>query len=291
MGNLAIVEDTGRSLEELMGVTYSSTSTSGPSLARITQIHLPKMGEIEVNGKKIKTEVLPVGSFSIYIDEDTTLYANTVTIRLFAKREKWQRWNSEKEVMEKSVLGIDLKSDLKDNTGRYNLGRPAGYIPNWNELPDETKAEYRTISRVVVLMGLATFQSLDKNGEEKGEVKDIPFIMDLKNRDSIKAIETSLKSLQKKKQMSIMTDLLLSGDQKSIPSGATYGVIKSALTNAAHKITIEDQDTLKDFVEYIEWSNGIIIDAHNEVVNGTVDEDIKTVVDTVRMHVEEEENA
>ena len=291
MSNLAIVETTGRSLEELTGVTYSASSDSGPSLARITQIHQPKMGQIEVNGKKIKTEVLPVGSFSIYMDKDTTVYANNVTIRLFAKREKWQRWNSEKEMMERSVLGIDLKSDLKDNTGRYNLGRPSGYIQNWNELPDETKAEYRTISRVVVLMGVASFQSLDESGEEKGEVVDLPFIMDVRNRDSIKAVESALKALQKKKQMFIMTDLLLSGEQKEIPSGATYGVIKVGLSDAAHDITIEDQDTLKNFLEYIDWSNGIVIDAHNEALNGTVDEDLKDVVDAVMMRVEEEENA
>jgi len=43
------------SIEEMMGITTSGGG--GPSVARVRQIQKATMGEIEVNGKMIKTEV------------------------------------------------------------------------------------------------------------------------------------------------------------------------------------------------------------------------------------------
>ena len=48
---------------ELMGVSDTSKAKSG--LARINVVSTALMGEMELAGKKIKTEVVPVGAFKI----------------------------------------------------------------------------------------------------------------------------------------------------------------------------------------------------------------------------------
>ena len=56
---LAVANETGKSMAELMGVSSASNTQATPSISRLGMIHQPLMGEIEVNGKMIKTEVVP----------------------------------------------------------------------------------------------------------------------------------------------------------------------------------------------------------------------------------------
>ena len=92
---LSIANERGQSMAELMGVS-ASTGDSTPSISRMGMLHSPLMGEIEVGGKAIKTEVVPVGAF-ILKRGDEKIYSNGITVRVFAQRQQWQRWNSETE--------------------------------------------------------------------------------------------------------------------------------------------------------------------------------------------------
>ena len=79
------------------------TSTAGYTIYCTCRYdHQPIMGEVEFNGKTIKTEVVPIGAFTLVQGEDK-VYSNGITFRVFAQRQQWQRWNSETEEMEKSV--------------------------------------------------------------------------------------------------------------------------------------------------------------------------------------------
>ena len=64
---ISIVSETGKSMAELMGFAPIKTSNADflPSISRLGMIHQPIMGEVEVNGKNIKTEVVPVGAFTL----------------------------------------------------------------------------------------------------------------------------------------------------------------------------------------------------------------------------------
>ena len=133
---LAVAQERGQSMAELMGVSTSGGEAT-PSIARIGMLHQPIKGELEVNGKMIKTDVVPVGSF-ILNQGETKVYSPAITVRIFAQRQQWQRWNSETEEMEKSVLANSLNGDMKDSIGGFNLGRPSGWIEDFNALPDAT---------------------------------------------------------------------------------------------------------------------------------------------------------
>ena len=264
---LAIAQERGQSMAELMGVSSAPSGEAVPSIARIGMLHQPIMGEVDFNGKKIKTEVVPVGAF-ILTQGDNKVYSSSVTVRIFAQRQQWQRWNSETEEMEKSVQSNSLNGDLKDSIGGLNLGRPSGYIEDFNALSDSVKQVIRSVKRVNVYYGTVSLDNpVDENGNEvSGDFNDIPFVMDVKNRDSLKSINGVMNSLKRKNLLPIMSTVKLTGVEDSIPTGAKFGKIEAKLGD---KVDLGDGDNemLKDFIELIEYSNGKILDLHHERSN------------------------
>jgi len=270
---LSIANERGQSMAELMGVSSSPSSEATPSIARLGMIHQPVMGEIDFNGKMIKTEVLPIGCFTLTQGEDVT-YATEVHVRIFAQRQQWTRWNSESEEMEKTVLANDLKGDLKDSIGGLNLGRPSGYIEDWNSLDEATKNLIRSVKRTKVLYGTVTLmEPKDASGNPKsGEYVDIPFVYDLKNTASIKSVDKFMKEKKNKNLLPIMSTIKLNGEIGSIPTGAQFGYVSASLGDKLD-ISDHDNDTLRNFIELIEYSNGKILDLHHERAKAHSDED------------------
>ena len=273
---LAVATESGKSMAELMGVSSAPVNSSTPSISRLGMLHQPIMGEVDLNGKMIKTEVVPVGAFTLKTGDDI-VYSNGVTIRVFAQRNQWQRWNSDTEEMEKSVMSNSLNGDLKDSIGGFNLGRPSGYIEDFNSLPDATKQLMRSVKRVVVYYGTVSLDSpMNEKGEPVDAVEAVPFVMDVKNRDSLKSINGVMSNFKKQNMLPIMSTISLTGVEDSIPTGAKFGKIQ-ANTGEAVELASEDNDTLKDFLELIDYSNGKILDLHHDRAKGHADQDAELV--------------
>ena len=270
---LAIANERGQSMAELMGVSIKTSNADFlPSISRLGMLHQPIMGEVELNGKMIKTEVVPVGAFTLKTGDDI-VYSVGATVRVFAQRNQWQRWNSDTEEMEKSVMSNSLNGDLKDSIGGFNLGRPTGYIEDFNALDDATKQVIRSVKRVMVYYGTVTLDSpMNEKGEPVDAPSSVPFVMDVKNRDSLKSINGVMSNFKKKNMLPIMSTISLTGVEDSIPTGAKFGKIQAS-TGDAVELASEDNDTLKDFLELIEYSNGKILDLHHERAKGGTDGD------------------
>ena len=278
---LQIANDRGQSMAELMGVSMSGGEAT-PSIARVGMLHSPIMGELEVGGKTIKTEIVPIGAF-ILTRGDDKIYSNGVTVRIFAQRQQWQRWNSETEEMEKSVLANSLNGDMKDSIGGFNLGRPSCWIDDFNALPEATKQIIRSVKRVNVYYGTL---SLDNPMNAKGEAldsadyQDVPFVMDVKNRESLKSINGVMSVLKRKNMLPIMSTIKFEGVEDSIPTGAKFGKIKAS---SGEKVELGegDNEMLKDFIELVEYSNGKILDLHHERMNKDMSSDDEAMVDDI----------
>jgi len=288
---LSIAKERGQSMAELMGFSSTPSAKATPSIARIGMQHQPIMGEVEFNGKTIKTEVVPVGAF-ILTQGDTVVYSTSITVRAFYQRSQWQRWNGETNEMEKTVMSNSLNGDLKDSIGGFNLGRPSGYIEDFNALPEATKAVIRSVKRVKVLYGTVTLDNpIDAAGNSlSGDYTDIPFVMDVKNRDSLKSIDAVLKKLEDKSVTPYMSTIYFKGVEDSIPTGAKFGKIEATLGKRVD--IVDDDDRLaRDFMELIEYSNGKILDLHNErSENGLSDADasmVKDIIDNDFVEVDE----
>jgi len=279
---LTVASERGQSLAELMGVSEASTKPQGPSLARVNVLSTPIKGEIDVAGKKIKTDVVPVGAYKITHGDDV-FYAENITIRIFAQRQQWQRWNASTEEMEKSVLANNLNGDMQDSVGGFNLGRPSEYIEDFNALPEATKDIIRTVKRVKVFMGLLTVDNpVDDAGNPLTSMQfvDVPFVMDVKNRESLKNIDGALKLLQRKNLLPIMSTLIMTGEERSIPTGAVYG-ISTAIVGETVELTDSDNETLKDFLGFVEYNNGKVMDLHRERSNSSMSNEDKELIGSI----------
>ena len=269
------------SMEEMMGITTSGGG--GPEVARVRQIQKAVMGEIEVAGKKVKTEVVGVGVYGITLPDGTEVVAEGVSVRVFAVRQQFQRWDSDANMTQKTVMATNLNQDLKDTTGRFNLGRPSGYVKDFNALPESTKELMRSITRVRIVMGLITVEKpMDANGEPLDiEVVDVPFVFEVKNRDSLKAIDDAFNALKRKNVLPIMGNITLGYEVKTTPTGVNYGVITTEVGTTV-ELKTEDQEMLRNFMEYIEYVNGYILRKWSEAnVEGISDDDADLVAGLV----------
>ena len=277
---MTIAAESGKSIEELMGI--STQAASGPSLARLSQLQTPMKGEVEMGGKKMRVDVLDVGTFALRISDDQTVYSPTVTVRVFLQREQWTSWDSGTNTMGKTVLANDLKNDLHDNRGGFNLGRPSGYIQDWDALPDATKDLIRSVKRTRVVMGLITLDNpVDENGNEvSGDFTAMPFIYDVKNRDSLKAFDQAFKTVARKNVLPLAAELSLTPRVGDLPNGNQYAFISASVSGTVD-LAPEDQDTLQNFLDVVKYVNEGIMDKYHDSKDKGLDAEEAALVSSI----------
>ncbi len=266
---LAVIGKSPADLAELMGMSnLPAQSTS--ALAEIKQVHQNVMGTKTVGGEEMEVAIVKAGAYSVTFPDDTIYYSDKITIRPFMQRFQFQRYDKSYQRpdggegrMLRTVMATSLNGDLKDNYGGFNCGRPSGYVKDFSSLPQETQDLMRATDRFKVVFGLCT---LDKPKDANGKtvvVKEFPFLMRIKNRDSFKAMTDIFSQVQRKNRLPIQHLLHLSSEVKSIPSGATYAVITPKLGEVV-EITTDDQEVLNNFVEWVESMNSITMSKWEE---------------------------
>ena len=283
MGNDVSVLNDQVSLAEKMGLNKSEGSSSGPSTSRLTQIQVPLKSMVDVNGKKMNMEVLPVGTFALRMSEDETVYSDTVTVRMFLQREQWTRWFSDTNSMGKSVLANNLRNDMPDNMGGFNLGRPSGYVQDFNALPESTKDLMRAVKRTRVLMGLVTLDNpMNDKGEDLGkEYKDIPFIYDVKNASSIKSIDAALKDFDRRNTLPITGNMIFGADTATLPNGNLFAYLSAAATTDVVEVGSLDYETLDGFDDIVKSINVKVMDAHYDKRDKGISDEEASIVGSI----------
>ena len=258
-------------LTDAMGFSAPTTPTQS-SLRRITGTVIQEV----VDGKVAASPVFKV------ISEEDTVFAREVEVRLFAERQKWQRWDSENKTMQKSVMSTTLNQDLKDTLGTFNLGRPSGYIKDFVALPKDQQDLIRSVSRVKVLMGKATLVDAFYNPSTPADGYDteFSFIMDVKNRDSIKFIDAEVHKLIKKRINPLENSVTLSGETRSLPNGSPYMVTNASLSDFVG-LKEGDNETLQDFLDYVESSNEYVKTKWAENNVETISDSEKNIVSNI----------
>ena len=283
---LATYNDLGMSMAEAIGVSMSVKDAKKAVLPRVTLSHNALMGNIDVGGKTVKTEVVPSGAYKITLADDNVVYSIRPNIRVFAVRQQWSKWNSETEVMTKTVLSTDLKGDLKDNMGGFNLGRPSGYIQDWDTIPQKAKDLIRSIKRKKVVFGLLTATDVtDDQGNPVASISEpIPFVYEVPP-SSIKALDYAINALTRKNILLIQYTFNLGADEGTLPNGNSYAIMTMAAGDLV-EITTEDKTILKDFLDYIEYQNSYILNQWSEKNKEAISDEDADIVATF-VNVEE----
>jgi hypothetical protein len=156
--------------------------------------------------------------------------------------------------------------DLKDVLGGFNLGRPTGYIKDFKALPADQQDLIRSVSRVKVLMGMARVNGAFIEGGDEVDTFDgieVPFVYDVKNRESMQAIDATIGKLMNKRLSPVENLITLKGSGRSMPSGTKFAVVESDLGETVG-FADGDNDVLQNFLSYIENSNQYILNKWEE---------------------------
>ena len=283
MNQVATTNGNFTDMAKLMGMSLDTKQAAKSStLARLRINHSPIMGEQEVNGKKVKLEVVSGGTYRLEVPDGPTYYASGVNVRPFVQRYMYKRFvkgnDSTPNRYIKTVMADNLNIDLKDNDGGFNCGKPAGYIEDFKALPEKMQDLIRQIKRVRAVFGIVELvDPVDASGNPV-TVDATPFIWEVENRDAFKTIGNVFVKLGKMRRLPPMHTFSASTSEQSLPNGNKFYLPETKL-DLQKTLELDDdaQETLGNFLAWITNYNEYISNAWDENVQKHEQVDTETV--------------
>jgi len=280
-------------MAKLMGMSADTEQAPKVStLARLRINHSAIMGESEVNGKKVKMEVVEGGTYKLEIPDGPTYYASKAVVRPYVQRFMYKRFvmGNDKTPNRyiKTVMADNLNIDLKDNDGGFNCGKPAGYIQDFKALPEKTQDLIRQIKRVRAVFGTVELvDPVDASGNPV-EVAEMPFIYEVENRDAFKTIGGVFTKLGKMRRLPPMHYVTLTTSEQSLPNGNSFYLPEVKL-DLQKTLDLDDdaQETLGNFLAWISNYNDYITNSWDENAHKHEDVDTATVDDFIDISEED----
>ena len=268
-------------MAKAMGMAGESSSDDKPNtLPRFRINHSPIIGSDKV--------LVKGGTYKLEIPDDTTLYGTSATIRPFIQRFMYKRFvknMSAKQgeplrVYYKTIMSDNLNVDLKDNQGKFNCGKPTGYIKDFKALPVETQDVIRQIKRVRVIFGTVDLVgSVDESGN-KVEKGTIPFIWEIDNRDAFKTMGEPFRKFSQVKRLPVEHSIALNTEERKLPNGNSF-YLPTYTLDLQDKIEVskDDQDTFINFMSWIDNYNTYIYNEWDMKTKKDISDSDKNVVD------------
>ena len=280
-------------MAKAMGMSAETTTREkSSSLARLRISHNPIMGEADVNGKKVKMEVVGAGTYKLEIPDGETYYAEGAVIRPYIQRFMYKRFimGNDKTPNRyiKTVMADNMNIDLKDNDGGFNCGKPAGYIADFKALPEKTQDLIRQIKRVRVLFGTVELtNAVDQSGNPV-ELDPIAFIWEIENRDAYKTVGNVFTKLGKMRRLPVQHNILAGTEERKLPNGNSFylPVTELDMTNTLG-MDNSTQETLANFLGWVQNYNEYIINSWDENAYKSEEVDKDMVDDFVDVDMED----
>ena len=269
-------------MAKAMGMSGESSSSDDKpkTLPRFRINHSPIIGSDKV--------LVKGGTYKLEIPDDTTLYGTSATIRPFIQRFMYKRFVKNMSakageplgVYHKTIMSDNLNVDLKDNQGKFNCGKPTGFIKDFKALPVETQDVIRQIKRVRVIFGTVDLVgSVDESGNKinKGT---IPFIWEIDNRDAFKTMGEPFKKFSQVKRLPVEHSISLNTEERKLPNGNSF-YLPTYTLDLQDKIEVskDDQDTFINFMSWIDNYNTYIFNEWDMKTKKDISDSDKNVVD------------
>ena len=269
-------------MAKAMGMSGESSSSDDKpkALPRFRINHTPIIGSDKV--------LVKGGTYKLQIPDDTTIYGTSATIRPFIQRFMYKRFVKNMSakageplgVYHKTIMSDNLNVDLKDNQGKFNCGKPTGYIKDFKALPVETQDVIRQIKRVRVIFGTVDLvDSVDENGK-KVDRGTIPFIWEIDNRDAFKTMGEPFKKFSQVKRLPVEHSIALNTEERKLPNGNSF-YLPTYTLDLQDKIEVskDDQDTFINFMSWIDNYNTYIFNEWDMKTKKDISDSDKNVVD------------
>ena len=257
-------------MAKAMGISEEPRKSKS-TLARLKIIHSPVMGTAEVNGKRVNVEVVEGGAYKLELpDADGAYFAFEISIRPYMQRFMHKRFvkgvGDAKNAFIKTVMADTLNIDLKDNSGKFNCGKPSGYIEDFKALPEDMQNLIRQIKRTRVVFGTVQMVNpVNVRGELVEVEGEVPFIWEVDNREAFKIMGSPFQTLFQNKRLPVQHRIVATTVERKLPNGNSYYVPAVEL-NMSSTLNIEesDQSTFTSFLDWITSYNEYIISAWND---------------------------
>jgi len=269
-------------MAKAMGMSGESSSSDDKpkTLPRFRINHSPIIGSDKV--------LVKGGTYKLEIPDDTTLYGTSAKIRPFIQRFMYKRFVKNMSakageplgVYHKTIMSDNLNVDLKDNQGKFNCGKPTGYIKDFKALPVETQDVIRQIKRVRVIFGTVDLVgSVDESGN-KMDKGTIPFIWEIDNRDAFKTMGEPFKKFSQVKRLPVEHSISLNTEERKLPNGNSF-YLPTYTLDLQDKIEVskDDQDTFINFMSWIDNYNTYIFNEWDMKTKKDISDSDKNVVD------------
>jgi len=304
---VTIHTDNYAAMNKLMG--FAADGAKGTkktsTLNRLRLWHQPVMGQAEINGKLTNVEVVEGGTYRLEVVEgenSTFYYSKNISVRPFMQRFQYRRYvanknpkpNEPKGTFHRTIMDISLDDDLKDNTGKFNCGKPSGWIEDFKALPADMQDLIRQIKRVRVIFGIVTMKdAVDSQGKPVDNVTT-PFIWEIDNKEAFKIIGEEFGKFTKLELVPPEHEIVFSDPKENkLPNGSSYFTpICKANLKASHEIEAEDHEQFGNFLAWVKNFNDYIYKEWDAKTSqrqeaAISEEDVDIVEDFIDIELEE----
>jgi hypothetical protein len=268
-------------MAEVMGIPNegATSSKSVDTLCRMRIWNQPIMGTVDQDGKKRKMEVVQGGTFRLD-DGQKFVYADSITFRPFLQRFRFNRWlpyaspdaKGKKGRFIKSVFTNDYKlftsSDLMDEDGGFNCGRPSGFIKDWKALPEETRKLITAVKRVRAIFGTVTLNNaLNDDGETVDAGSDpVPVVWEIENNNAFKIMGEALQKYRTAGRLFPQHAIEISTEGSPMANGnMLYMPVPAVdLTTEIEIVQPQDSDTLANFQAWVANYNNFVVTSYKK---------------------------
>lgn len=271
----------------IMGIEDTGSKPTRPAdaLCRLRIWHRPVMGTIDKDGKKRQMEVVPGGTYRLDQGSGNFIYCEKLKLRPFLQRFRYNRWlpyvtpdkDGRKGKYVKSVFTHDYRdfnsTDLIDESGGFNCGRPSGYVKDWEALPEETRRLITSIKRVRTIFGTVTLEdgeAISGEGEAiKTDGNPIPVIWEIENNTAFKIVGEALTKYREAGRLFPQHLVSLSTDGSPMTNGNMLyqPVYKVELTKEVELVQPEDNEMLMKFQSWVNKYNKYIKESYDQNAN------------------------
>jgi hypothetical protein len=244
----------------IAGETGSADTSKANPLPRMRLHHNNIMGIKKVGDQSIDAVVVKGGSFKLERPDLPVAYAPTVQIRPFIQRFMYKRFVKNMSaksgepmgMYHKTLMADNLNSDMKDNQGNFNCGKPSGFIKDFKALPVATQEVIKQIKRVRVIFGLVDMpNATDESGEPISLDDNTPFIWEIDNRDAFKTMGEPFTKFNQTKRLPVQHYINLTSEERKLPSGSSFYLPNYSL-DLQTKVEVDDDDQ-NTFINVMAW--------------------------------------
>ena len=289
--------DNYASMAKAMGIAGEGGNAPKKSnnLNRLRIWHSAIMGQEEINGKMKNVEVVDGGAYRLEVvgeGDSTFYYSKEIVIRPYMQRFMYRRYvanmnpkpNEKKGEYHRTIMADSLNIDLKDDTGKFNCGKPAGYVQDFKALPPEMQDLIRQIKRVRVVFGVVEMiDPVDANGNDT-KIKEVPFIWEIDNKDAYKIVGEQFAVFSKKERLPLQHKIKFAQSKENpLPNGSYFYTPVAVPVDMTKSFDIgaEEQTLFSDFMDWVKNFNDYIYKQFDEkaYANQKVssDDEIETV--------------